>query len=306
MTQALTLAEQNGHILPLTDLEKERLLQYEQQIETGMEALFRIKEEGLWREFGSFEAYVASRWDEEHSRRRNQVLAGLRTQEVLVKLLGTGVPNNTEFALRPLVKLAKDNPEKAAEIYQYAVKIASGEAPSHSEILQAKVTILTPEDVKKKEAIDQIKALRFYNDYVVEINNGADPTKILGLVVAYESCEIKVRRAMMRLNVREIGLIRMINDGYARGSETAREVITTEYLQFESHSIKLEKATSRDYRRLLDYHQRERILKSHESNLGKAVSVVVFNGDPKATLDSLRQVLDYVTMMKLADLISLS
>jgi len=89
-----------------------------------------------------------------------------------------------------------------------------------------------------------------------------------------------------------------------RNSETAQEIINTGYLQFEDGAIKLSEATAKDYRRLLDIHRSEHYARQRDQNRGKAVSVVIFNGDPQGTLESLRQVLDYTTLIGLQNLIS--
>lgn len=301
----LALVTQNGHISPLTFDERQRLNKYEDQIEGGLDALYRIKNENLWREYGSFEAYMAARWGDKSSRRRNQLLAGLRTAETLTKLLGTGVPiNGSEFSLRPLVTLAEENPEKAVEVYRIAMQIANGETPSHTDVQIAKNAVLTQDEQDRKYAIEQINALRSYEDYVVEIKNGGNPKQILALVTLYESCEIPVRRVMIALNVRDITLIRLINDGFRRGSEVAREVLETGYIQFREGAIALGQATAKDYRRALDESYREHLLERQAQNRGQAISVVIFGGDAQGTFESLRQVLDYSTMIALGNLIS--
>jgi len=304
VNNSLVVTKQNG-ILPLTDSERERLEEYEAQIESGFEYLHRIKDEGLYREYGSFENYFVQRWVAKSYRRQNQILAGFRVYEVLQDQLGTGVPiGNNEFSLRPLVTLATQSPETAAEVYGYAIELANGDTPSYSDVIMAKKIILTPEEVARKAAIDQINGMRFYNDLVLEIQNGGDPKFLLGLAVALESCETRVRRVIRYFNVRDLALIRLLNDGYVRNSETAQEIINTGYLQFEDGAIKLSEATAKDYRRLLDIHRSEHYARQRDQNRGKAVSVVIFNGDPQGTLESLRQVLDYTTLIGLQNLIS--
>src|SRR5690606_8063729 len=130
------------------------------------------------------------------------------------------------------------------------------------------------------------------------------PKQTLALVTLYESCEIRVRRVMIDLNVRDITLIRLINDGFRRGSEVAREVLETGYIQFREGAIALGQATAKDYRRALDESYREHLLERQAQNRGQAISVVIFGGDAQGTFESLRQVLDYSTMIALGNLIS--
>src|SRR5690606_41098493 len=80
------------------------------------------------------------------------------------------------------------------------------------------------------------------------------PKQILALVTLYESCEIRVRRVMIDLNVRDITLIRLINDGFRRGSEVAREVLETGYIQFrsEEHTSELQSRENLVCRLLLE------------------------------------------------------
>jgi hypothetical protein len=109
---------------------------------------------------------------------------------------------------------------------------------------------------------------------------------------------------MIALNVRDITLIRLINDGFRRGSEVAREVLETGYIQFREGGIALGQATAKDYRRALDESYREHLLERQAQNRGQAISVVIFGGDAQGTFESLRQVLDYSTMIALGNLIS--
>lgn len=291
----------------LSNDERERLALYESHVELGFESLMRIKEERLWREYESFEQYFAARWNEISLRRRNQKLAAFRVFAVLQTELGTAVPlNATEYGLRPLVKLTDTHPQQAVEVYGYAIELANGHAPTHDDVVLAKQMMLSPEEIVRKNAIDQINGMRFYNDLVKEIENGGDPKWILGLAVALESCETKVRRVIRHFNVRDIALIRKLNESYVQGRETADEVLETGYLQFEEYSIRLDQATAKDYQRLLDNHYREHLAEQRDSKRGQAVSVVIFNGDAQGTYESLKQVLDYVTLIGLSNLLSLA
>jgi hypothetical protein len=94
-------------------------------------ALWIIREEELWKgEFKSFEHYCEQRWELSRAYVCRLINAAQLTAEMLpltTKLLPMGnIPApNCERQIRPLLRL-KEKPEKAAEAWAMAVKMANG------------------------------------------------------------------------------------------------------------------------------------------------------------------------------------
>lgn len=303
----ITTTQSSIQVQPLTSDEQSRLATYEGEVEQGFEALAKIRDEGLWREYESFEAYFTARFNNSalSNRRRNQLIASFRVYVVLeTQLEGTGVPiNATEYGLRPLISIADENPQLAAQIAKSASVLAGGEIPSHAQIVIARSLELTPDEIRKRDAISQLRAMQRYEYLVHEINAGSDPAKLLGLAVAIEACEPALRKIFIHIDMRDLSLIRALNDDYVRGSETAQEVIATGYLQCEKFSIPLRQATARHYRQLKDIVYLEKKLAAHAAKRGEPESIVVFHSDSQGTLESLLDALGYMDVIALGNLI---
>ncbi len=164
--------------------------------------------------------------------------------------------------------------------------------------------VLSPAQIEKEDAVNQLKALKHYGTLVKEVEAGKTaPDAALGLATALESCDGYVAERLRKAAVRDLTLIRMINESYHKKSETAIEVLDTGYLQFDDDTaIKLSRASAKDYRRLLDIAYRNHLEEQRQKNAGQAVSVVVFLGDARRTLDELKKVLDRPTLLQLSKL----
>lgn len=280
----------------LTSEERVRLVEYEQQIEHGLDALWRINQEGLWREHGSFQNYVEQRWN--FSRRRaNQLTAGMNAADTLQRALpqGTPVPEN-EYALRPIASLS---PDAMVETYTLALTYSNGDAPSHKDMTRAKADL----SGKNEAALRQLEASE-YPALITEASNGGEPVKLLALADALDACLPEVRKAALKANLHDRALIRALNENFRNGGEGAAEVLATGYLQFaDGGAVKLADATMRDWRRYQDERFREHQQAARDARGGEPVSVVVYNGQAQRTYESLSAVLDRKTLDQLADII---
>ena len=293
----------------LSAAERQRLESYEAEIENlqnrSYDLLLKIKTENLWREHLSFDNYIQARWNSDSRRRRNQLLAGLRVYIVLSDGVGTGVPiANSEYTMRPLVSVASNNPQLAVQIYEDAVRLANGSTPSHSDIMLARQMALTPDQIKRENALVQIEGMKRYQYLIDDVKTGgADASKALALAVALESCAAQVRRVFVHFDVRDLALIRALNDDFVRGSETAAEIVASGFVQCEFFAVKLNQATARQYRQVKDIAYRERQQQARDAKLGAPESILVFHGDMAGTLESLKQALSYTEIIVLGRLI---
>lgn len=119
----------------LTQTEAQKLAQYETVIERGIAtfvevgiALLAVREERLWRSYGTFENYCNQRWGWTARRARQLTDSASVIQNIQ---LGTIVPNAklqlpaTESQARPLTAL-RDQPELQREVWREAVETAPG------------------------------------------------------------------------------------------------------------------------------------------------------------------------------------
>lgn len=292
--------------LQLSEAERARLVECEAQIENGLEALWRIKEEKLWREYGSFDSYMAVRWGT-NARRGNQIVAAYKAILILTEQLeGTDVPLPTnENQIRPLITMTVKNPQQAVGVYRAAVQMAGGTAPGHDTVMLARRLELSPDEVRREDAVSQIRAMQHYSALAEEARTG-NFVVLLGLAAALESCEEYVRERLQKADVRDLALIRMLNDDYKSGRDTAKEVLLTGALQFsdDEDGILLKNARSQDYRRLKEIAYKEHLAQRRAERLqGQPVSIVVFPDDLPGTIESLLEVLGYTTLTRLGALI---
>lgn len=297
------MTESELYFNPLTDDERSELETYESQIESGLVAFYNIKMRGLWREYSTFAAYMQARWNIER-RRTNQLMAGYRVILTLTDALqGTDVPLPTnENQVRSLTSVS--SPETAAKVYMAAVEMAGGKAPGGDQVMLARQMILTPEEIRRTQVMAQLVAMGRYRYLEEELRTGGDPARLLGLAVALESCETPVRQVMMRADVRDLALIRAVNEAWVNGREMAKEILITGALQFGEYGIPLTRATVRDFRRLADQKYKEHLQQERDVKRGEPVSVVLFNHDPLGTFHALKQVLDYSTLISLSNILS--
>lgn len=286
---------------PLSVDEHEHLVLLEQQIEQGkssvIDALAKIREGRLYREYGSFEQYVKERWGFT-SRRANQLIAGESAMTTIQQALPEGTPvPDTEYALRPIASLPQN---EMIETYSLALELSNGAAPTHDQIKQAKREL--PD--RRQQALNELEASVGVDHLVKEAHNGGDPVQLLALADLIASCEKPVQAAVIRANLHDRALIRGLNEIYRRNSETAQEILASGYLQFaDGGAIKLADASAKHLRRLLDEKFREHQQAGRDQRGGEPVSVVVFNGSAERTFESIRWVLDRPTLNRLAELI---
>lgn len=310
MTDTAIVATNGAHepapASALTTAEQSRLDELEGKIDGGLEALWSIKEENLYRAFGTFAEYMERRWGTS-ARRGNQMVAAYKAILVLTEALkdsGTPVPTN-ESQVRPLITMTVQSPEQAVEIYRAAVALAGGEAPKGDQVMLSRRLSLTPDEVNREDALSQIRAMQHYPALVEEAKTGNFVT-LLGLAAALESCQPYVRDRLIMANVRDLALIRSLNDDYVKGRDTAKEVLHTGALQFgeDGDGILLRNATSKDYRRLVTAAYQEHLAERRAQRIvGQAVSVVVFPDDLQGTVESLLEVLGYTVLTRLGALI---
>lgn len=285
----------------LSDAERERLSEYEQQIEDGkqsiLDGLWQIREQRLYREFPDFEVYVQKRWGFT-SRRANQLLAAGQAADTLRQAFpaGTDVPD-AEYPLRPIASL---EPDEMVATYALALEISNGASPTHADVTQAK----RERGDAREQALKQLEASIGVDHLIVEAHNGGDPVQLLALADLIASCERPIQAVAVRAQLHDRALIRGLNELYRRDSDTAAEILSSGYLQFgDGSAIKLADASAKHLRRLLDEKFREHQQQARDSRGGEAVSVVIFNGNAERTFEAIRWVLDRPTLDKLADLI---
>lgn len=292
-------------IQPLSAEERARLTRYEYAIEQGLEAWWRIKEEGLWREYGTYDSYMEQRWGKS-GRRGNQLVAAYKAIVILTEeLKGTGVPLPfNENQVRPIAQLAVADPKAAVEIWRHSVEIAGdGGIPGNGDVMQARQELLSEAYVVKSEALMQLRALADYQFLVDEVEGGANPQAALALATAYQSCQDYVRERLLKVKLHDASLVRLINDDYTRKRERTLETLETGYIQYEDVAIKLADAKASDYRDMMNVSYHEHLAEQREKHWGEAVSTLVYNGDPEATLAELLKVLNYSTLIRLGALI---
>ena len=198
---------------------------------------------------------------------------------------------------RPLMALPA---EAQREVWETVVASIDGKGVTRALVEQAVSDYQRTPDEK---ALDALKALDGFDYLVEEVEAGAKASRALALADAIQSCDAKVRKALIHFDVRDATLIRALNDDYVHGSETAQEVVQTGYVQFGEDSVSLRDAKAKDYRRIKDEAFREHRQQAHDAKRGEPVSIVVFRGDAEGTLESLRQVLPYSELIELGNLI---
>lgn len=290
---------------PLTETEQARRTALEAQVDNGLEAMFKIKTEGLWHDYDSFASYLDARWHKGTPRRANQLVAGYRVMLILKDALeGTTVPvSESEFALRPLVTLAAQDPHKAVEVYQKAVELSGGAAPGNAQVVLARQMITDPDTIERQRALAQLRGMERYHYLEHELLSGGKPSIVLALATALESCAHEVRRVLLHNDVRDLALIRLVNEGYKNKREMAFEILRTNAIQVGARVVPLSQATAADYRELADLRMHEHILETLDAKRGEPVSIVAYYGDPSGTLQSLKQVLSYSMLIQLGNMI---
>lgn len=147
--------------LALTTTEAQRLAQYEAVIERGVQtfvevglALLAVREERLWRYYGTFEAYCSERWGWTPGRVRQ--LTGAATTIINLQS-DTTVSEGyrplpvTESQARPLVAL-RDEPELQREVWRRAVESAPDGKVTAAHV-QATVNSILPEKQRAQQAM---------------------------------------------------------------------------------------------------------------------------------------------------------
>lgn len=288
----------------LSDSERADLALLEDRVEHGLNALYEIRQRGLWREWPSFQAYMASRWGEDSIRRRNQLLAGLRVFDLLHDAIGAGVSlPESEYSVRPIVTLATIDPHKAVEVYQRALTLSDGQAPSQSQVLEARRQVLSEKEIRVEDARLQLAASPYHN-LKFDLQGGGDPIKLLALSDMLTASEVEVRRQMIIMDIHDPVLIRMVNEQYQKNAGHLTSLFRSHTLYFSDGSaLAFSRAAPRDYRRFLDEAYREHLAAARAERMGQPVSVVVYDHDPLSTLRSLSEVLSYTTLIGLQNLI---
>lgn len=283
----------------LTDAEQRELAECERRIDDGLSALWEIKTKRLYRAMGDFSDYMRLRWGRTARSGNYQVAAYSAILVLRDQFEGTDVPlPSTEYVVRPIASLG---PEQMRQVYEVALTLSDGALPTHDVVETAKTMTL---DEKRIEAARLQVLAGAYDHLKAEALNGGNPIVLLALADTLDACEPPVRAVIVRANVRDRALIRRLNELHRQRRDTASEILTTGYLQFaDGTARKLADATARDLQRLTDERWREHQQAARDASVGTAVSIVVYNKDAEATLKSLKAVLSYSTLVKLADLI---
>lgn len=286
----------------LSESERDLLNQCEAQIQDGMEAIYTIREMRLYREtYTSFEGYVSGRWGWS-GRRGNQLAAAWGVVLALKEQFDDAevILPSSEYALRPLVGL---DDTTAKTVYERALSESHGQVPTHDTIVKVKRELLNKDEQARDYAFQRVSACEFA--YLRERLTLENAVTLMNVLDALLVCDIDMQVYLTVVQQTDVGFITKFNEAYLSGSQTIREIVDTNYLQFgDGSAIAVEGATGSDLARLMHERYLEHRKQAQAENAGKPVSVVVYNQDAKSTYRELVRVLDKETLVELARMIN--
>lgn len=277
-----------SNALSMTSEERARLVEREDTIEQHLnaywevgEALMEIRDRRLYREkYDTFTEYCHYRWGFTDSRARQFVIAAEIHAEVKTVTTVTLENEGQARAVNSLpVSIRADAVTNAA---------ANGKVTAAAIKQEGEKLIIerTPDQVAR----DAVLASK-YSPIILKLKMGIlTPQKALLLVDALKACRPQVRGDMMRLNICEPTVIRMLNERWK--SETYKEIGRTGYLQFDDdRAMKAEHITAEHLREFLDARAREHRTRGYSDAQEKRgvqiVPVNIYRGDARKTADVL-------------------
>ena len=272
----------------LSEIDRFELEQHEQTINTGLDAywkvgaaLLAIRDKRLYREhYSSYAEYCQKRWGFTDSRARQLAAAAEIYQEIETVTTVTLENEGQARAVNSLpVSIRADAVTNAA---------ANGKVTAAAIKQEGEKLIIerTPDQVAR----DAVLASK-YSPIILKLKMGVlSPQKALLLVDALKACKPQVRGDMMRLNISEPTVIRMLNERWK--SETYKELSRTGYLQFDDdRAVKAEHITAEHLREFLDARAREHRTRGYSDSQEKRgvqiVPVNIYRGDARKTADVL-------------------
>lgn len=272
----------------LSETDRLEFEQHEQTINTGLDAywkvgaaLLAIRDKRLYREhYSSYAEYCQKRWGFTDSRARQLAAAAEIHEEVKS---ATNVTLDNEAQARAVNALPKS-------VQADAVTNAAANGKVTAATIQQEGEKLIVERTPDQVARDAVLASK-YSPVILKLKMGVlSPQKALLLVDALKACKPQVRGDMMRLNISEPTVIRMLNERWK--SETYKEIARTGYLQFDDErAMKAEHITAEHLREFLDARAREHRTRGYSDAQEKRgvqiVPVNIYRGDARKTADVL-------------------
>ncbi len=245
------------------------------------EALRTIRDEELYLlDYGSFEEYCLKKWNYSDSRAR-QFIAAASTHKEIETVTNVTLENEVQ------ARAANSLP---ASVRGDAVKNAAANGSLSGASIKAEGKRLIVERTPEQEARDAVLASK-YSPIILKMNTKVlTPQNALLVVDALKGCKPVVRGEMMRLNITDTTVIRMLNERWK--SDTYKELVQSGHIQFkDQRTYKAEHLTPEILRDYLNERAREHRTRGHvESNEKRGVEVVpvnIYRGDPKQTADVL-------------------
>jgi hypothetical protein len=228
----------------LTTEERAELEQLEAVIDRNFiemgEALQQIKQSGLYREYGTWEAYCHARWSKT-ARRIDQLIQGSLLAAHIQNIRSDLPDMSSEYQARALTGLSV---EEAAQVWDETTKVY-GDKPTAAQVettrerLPAVAQEIDPDPIKRMVYASGISQV------IQRMNKGElTPQKALNLCDTITACMPKVRGDMLMLGIFDEPVIRRLDKLFKQGRESYDEIVLTGFLQFEDEeAVKIKEAT---------------------------------------------------------------
>lgn len=297
-------------ITPLSDIEQRSLELNEIKIQRGLvdvgEALEMIRNNHLYRAYGTWENYVAERWDWT-TKRADQLIAAkdkVKAIQAYNVISDDPLPEPThESQVRPLaadVDVAVNQWREATAVY--------GDSPTQKEVRYTVDRTPHPEpEVDPDERVKRQVVAAGFAPVIVWMDTGKlTPKQALALVDALHDCRPKVRGDMLRLGIVDPVVIREMNR--IREKESYAEICASGYLQFaEGEAIKAADMKRADLRDYLDEKYREHQQAAAENKRASRkvdpVNLTLYTNDADLCVKVLSRIFTQDYLMEIAQAI---